>query len=1021
MGVSVGGARWIIMKKIKFKTIIIVLLTVAVAMSNFCFSGCASTDGGTEHLVKPTPEYPVYVEDEFGGVLNTAYTRVSDAIATIGNEYYVAGYQADNTNLWNAEPEFAGKYMYICSRLGGKYLDLAKDVVQSAIAAQRDDGYLGCLPKGSELVNFSVWNETFTVLGLLEYYNVTKDKSALDCAVDCASHVMSSLIGSVANGGRITDALNGGSQHISFFLVLARLYKATGNADYLDFAGFLIERCAAEGFDLIGFNGFLDQPSQKGIEMLVVYIGLTELADVLAADNTVDIGYSAQTIYSAVYKYWQEIADTQIRNTGGATSGEWWRQYGNAPAQLATSQAVNENCVSVGWVEFTAALLKNNTRAEYLDAMEKTIFNAVLGSMSTDGGDFAYYQGNFGKKEFATSGGMYKCCRTRGFSLIAELPYLMYKYADDEIVPVLFCENSIKLQDGLIITCETDYPRNGRLVYTVTNETGKNKKLMLRIPEWCKSAKCTSDCGYNFSRGFIIVDICGGTTVTTVDFDMEFVATQHNIGGVPHFDFTYGPLLLVHDRSNGTSLKESCYDPSTAAVKKDTSVWNDWDVNKPGGWYLTQFECGNLNLVDYASAGRANPVRDLFKTYIKGASGGGSVNVAVTPANPVFTDGPTATGLYLTDVTPFSIENGYCPYTYNKSCLLGTRLLCNGFPVEKGISVHPGANAEAALTYDISKYDYDTFTASVGKSDQKGNCFVQFLVYVDDVLKYDSGKIKSDACDFVSVDIKGAKKLRLVVNNGGDGHSFDECCWAYPMLIKDADLKPVSIVAENIDFIVEQNGRVFGADFTAVVKYNTGAFERVSGSKIVHAEPDTSKVGKQTISLAYGNCTSEFDITVLPSGGFIKLCDAPTAGFFSHFKRYANGLDCDDGTRFALAGRNYANGIGLHPTADRTAYISFDIDAENDYKLHAVLGKTRCSIANECVFYVYGDGKMLWRSDYMYSGETVTVDIDVSGVENLKIEVDCGDDGIAYDCAGIADAFLYRRDASALSFSQYAE
>ena len=994
------------MKKNKLKILLVLLLAGIMSMSSFALFSCSSSDEAP--AVMPAPEYdpPEYDGDMFDGILKTVYARVSDAIATTGNDYYVAGYDAGNTDLWNAEPEFAGKYMYICSRLGGDHVRLAKDVAEAAKAAQRDDGYLGCLPKGSELVNFSVWNETFTVLGLLEYYDAVKDDEALDCAVKCADHVMSSLLDRAGKGGKITDALNGGSQHISFMLVLARLYKATGDAKYLNFAAFLIDRCKEEGFDLIGFKGIFEQPSQKGIEMLVVYIGLVELADALAENSSIDIGYTAQTIYSAAYKYWSEIANTQIRNNGAAATGEWWRQYGNAPAQLATKEAVNENCVSVGWIELTAALLKNDTRAEYIDAMEKTLFNAVLGAMSSDGSDFAYYQGNFGRKEFATSGGMYKCCRTRGFSMISELPYLMYKYDGDEIVPVLYCKNSYKLQDGLIVHCDTNYPRDGRLVFTVVNDTGKTKRLLLRIPQWCKSARCVSDGSYTFSRGFICVEIGVGTTVTTVDFDMELVATQYNIGGVPHYDFTYGPMLLVHDRSNGVSLKQSAFDGNDVAVKKDTSVWNEWNGDKPGSWYIMQFECGGLNLVDYASAGRADPAVDLFKTYVKGATETTEFTVPATPADSADATA-TAPGVYLTDLMPVSAEDGYCPYTYDKSCLLGTSLLCNGFPVEKGIAMHPGANAQAELTYDISEYDYDTFTASVGKFDQQKNCLVQFLVYVDGVLKYDSGKMKNGDCDFVSVDIKGAKQLRLAVNNGGDGHSFDECCWAYPVLINGADIVPVSVTPENIDHIVAQNAEVFGADLSVIVKYNTGAFERVDGKNAVFTA-DTSKIGKQKMSVTCKKHTSEYDILVLPRDMFVKLCDETPQDFFSHFKRYANGLDCNDGTPFALAGRNYANGIGLHPSDDdKAGYISFSVDPEKNYKFHAVLGKTRCSISNECVFYVYGDGKLLWRSAYMYSGETVTVDLDVVGVTSLKIEVDCGDDGISYDCAGIADAFLY--------------
>ena len=76
---------------------------------------------------------------EFGGVLGTMYERINNSLFEKGNQYYIDAYKK-NDDLWNAEPEFAGKYMLICSILGGKYLDQAKDVVNACKLAQREDG-----------------------------------------------------------------------------------------------------------------------------------------------------------------------------------------------------------------------------------------------------------------------------------------------------------------------------------------------------------------------------------------------------------------------------------------------------------------------------------------------------------------------------------------------------------------------------------------------------------------------------------------------------------------------------------------------------------------------------------------------------------------------------------------------------------------------------------------------------------------------------------------------------------------
>lgn len=608
------------MKKIKSFKLLLILFLIALIVVNTVSVGCKNNNGkGNSH----SGEKEETLLNDFGGVLKTVYNNVTDSFYKSGNDYYKVGFNAQNTDLWYAEPEFAGKYIFICSLLKGKYLQQAKEVVKACIKAQREDGYLGCLPAGHELDNFSIWNQTFTILGLVEYYNATKDEEALLCAKKSFSNVEKTLKDGVNNGKALTDSINGGSQHISILLIIAKLFKATKDASYLNFADYIISQCKKEGFELLDFSSIFSQKSQKGIEMLIVYIGLSEIAnvldeykDVIESDN-IKINYSSEQIRNSVIKYWKEINATQIRNTGGATTGEWWQQNGNVPAQLKTDMAVNENCVSVGWVELTSILFEGDTKAEYLDAIEKTFFNAILGSVSTDGNDFAYYQGNYGKKEFATSGGMYKCCRTRGFNVIAELTKMIYKYKNDEIVPILYCENNYELEKGLNISCQTLYPQNGSLKYTIKNFCGKDKTLKIRIPNWCDNYTIQTDNPYGVSDNFINVIIGQGESKVTVNFEMEVKIGEYVINGEKCYDFNYGALLLVHDRSNGVSLKECRYDSTNEIIPVEKD-WNEWNENKNGIWYLTQFTCGNLNLVDYASAGRANPELDLFKTYIQG-------------------------------------------------------------------------------------------------------------------------------------------------------------------------------------------------------------------------------------------------------------------------------------------------------------------------------------------------------------------------------------------------------------------
>ena len=56
---------------------------------------------------------------------------------------------------------------------------------------------------------------------------------------------------------------------------------------------------------------------------------------------------------------------------------------------------------------------------------------------------------------------------------------------------------------------------------------------------------------------------------------------------------------------------------------------------------------------------------------------------------------------------------------------------------------------------------------------------VEFKVYVDGNLKYESGLMNSrDPQKYVEVDINGAKELKLVATDGGNGNGSDHATWA---------------------------------------------------------------------------------------------------------------------------------------------------------------------------------------------------------------------------------------------------
>lgn len=120
---------------------------------------------------------------------------------------------------------------------------------------------------------------------------------------------------------------------------------------------------------------------------------------------------------------------------------------------------------------------------------------------------------------------------------------------------------------------------------------------------------------------------------------------------------------------------------------------------------------------------------------------------------------------------------------------------------ERGI----GAHSTSTITYNLSDKDYAYFTSYVGVDRQMHGTVgsVSFEVWVDGEKKFDSGLMTSkDAQKYVEVDINGAKELKLVVTDGGNGNGSDHATWGDSKL-HFANNEGIEINRAELDTLIE--------------------------------------------------------------------------------------------------------------------------------------------------------------------------------------------------------------------------
>ena len=153
---------------------------------------------------------------------------------------------------------------------------------------------------------------------------------------------------------------------------------------------------------------------------------------------------------------------------------------------------------------------------------------------------------------------------------------------------------------------------------------------------------------------------------------------------------------------------------------------------------------------------------------------------------------PVDTGIYLSDIDWLSwkmfggtSEDANPPYKPSRNCNeAGGVLTINGIQYSKGLRTHPADAYPAEIVYDISEYDYTTFSATVGKDSAAtpGYGKVQFLIYGDGVLLAASPLMDVGVDCYLACDVTGVSILKLVVDNGGDGVIHDSSAFGNAML-----------------------------------------------------------------------------------------------------------------------------------------------------------------------------------------------------------------------------------------------
>lgn len=466
-----------------------------------CASVFAQGQRKVENVMEPLPSGAVTLTDYFENDIRKSvenwakgvmpYDSVVEFFRT-GRKQFALGEMVGKAIRTNA-------LMYRYTR-DEELRDLTKDVVYSLIGTMKPNGSISCTavenqPGGTD---GDIWERKYVLLALSQYYlDVDQDPKVLDAMEKEAASVMTQI--GPQTGVSIKD-FGWSDNHIESSTILEpimRLYYITGKQEYLDYAAYIVDCGGGLGKNM--FQAVRDgdpltsvgQPYPKAYEMTSLWEGLVEYYR--ATGDPV--------LLETIEKYFRSVKENEITIIGNGGADVYWPKVcGEAWSNTAVEQTnpsvvrMMETCVGVTWIKYCSQYLRLTGDPSAVDAIEKYIYNGLLGAMRPDGKGFSYVNLLNGEKVTNYGWGWnfdglpVTCCNLNGPTGLAYIPYVAVM--QDAEGPVVNLYNAGKAVaktakgDEVVLTVDSQFPRGNEVKISVDPSVSGKFSVRLYMPTW---------------------------------------------------------------------------------------------------------------------------------------------------------------------------------------------------------------------------------------------------------------------------------------------------------------------------------------------------------------------------------------------------------------------------------------------------------------------------------------------------------------------------------------------------------
>ena len=341
------------------------------------------------------------------------------------------------------------------------------------------------------------------------YFQATGKRKLLDVALKNAD-----LVDKTFGWGKMEKAT--GHQEIEIGLV--KLYNLTNEKRYLDLAKFFL--------DVRGYGEAYMQNHQKVKDQREIAGHAVRACYMYAAMSDVTSLTGSEEYLPALNALWEDVVGKKMYVTGGIGSAGSNEGFTEA-YDLPNFSAYCETCASIAFVLWNQRMFQLTANGQYIDVMERTLYNSLDAGLSLSGDRFFYPNPLESRKNVERSPWFAcACCPGNVARFFPSLPGYVYAKRGNEVYVNLFTTSETTVENvnsrlqiiPVTISQETNYPWDGKVNITVNPKKPNTFTLKIRIPGWARGDAVPGDL-YSFqnrddSQIFLKVD--GKTTPVEV-------------------------------------------------------------------------------------------------------------------------------------------------------------------------------------------------------------------------------------------------------------------------------------------------------------------------------------------------------------------------------------------------------------------------------------------------------------------------------------------------------------------------